>query len=415
MNQALSLANSLKALAFSILAICGLQQTVLAEDPIFIFAITGGTPPQELQISGSNITDLITEVTKRQGEFSSFTGEDFTANLSYLGVRNAILFDFSADGKTATVSIPSANYSGTFSAADANKLSDNLEDFMKTEGSQQIAALRQFVNTVSPVGVTDGNPISTTALLSHSWIDALSDHTESRSLSNKDKFHKNLVQFDISQTTYNAASFNGSLSEADLRISRQLNESLGIVMILPFNYQLIEESQVFGAGAGLAIPLTLMGKNSDSHFRWKLSPLAGGMFRISEDLASGGGVLSYGLNSIANWKLTDQLSISAITQYNLYQGVPYDIEGYELDHTVDQSLITLGTELSYSSKFKLKSTCHLLGMHYLKDAAIADWVDVGAKLEYPLSNHFRIQASYSRIQGGDFEANRISLNAVIRF
>lgn len=385
-----------------------------AADPIFIFAVNGGAPPQEIRIGGSGITELITEVTERKGEFIAFAGQSFNANLTYLGVKNAILFDFSADGKSATVRIPAANFQRTFTAADADRLSDDLEGFLRTEGSGEISQLRRYVNSVSPAGVTDGNPLSTTAQISSNWVEALDldfdrhDHSAS-------KHTKNHIRLDFSQTSYQAADFSGSLTAGRFRLSRDINERVEIVAVLPFNYQLIENSELIGVGAGLSIPVTLIGEKFDAPLRWKLSPLLGGMFRISEDLASGGGVLAYGLNSTLAYQVNERLAIAGIAQYNHYDGIPIDIEGYELDHVVNQGLLMLGTQISYQYAKQIRFGTHLHGMHYLEDAAVQEWINLGASVQYQFNSHTSLRGSYERTEGDDFDSNRFALNLAFDF
>lgn len=380
-----------------------------AEDPIAIFAARGGTPPSELKVSGNSITDLVTKVTRRSEEFVAFAGQDFSATLTYLGVENSVLFDFSGDGKSATVQIPSANFTKVFKAKDAHELSDQLGDFLKSDGSTQLAQLRKHVNTESPAGVTDGNPLSTTAQLGAMWLPAFSD-----SFTDHLEPGKNSINLSYAQTPYQAGDFSGVLHSGSLSIYRKVNETIEIIALLPYNYQLIEDAEVLGLGGGLALPTTLY-TDETRKFRLKLTPFCAGFFRISEKLASGGGVLSYGLNATTEYKISPALALRALTQFNFYEGVPLEIEGYELDQDIEQHLTTFGGELDYRLSDKWLIRGHFHQMHYLKLAAVSDWGAVGTQLRYKINQSLKISALYEHVTGNDFEANRYTCNLTLRF
>ena len=87
-------------------------------------------------------------------------------------------------------------------------MSDQLVDFLESTGSAELAKLRKFVNTVSPVGISDGNPYSTTALTARSWVDAF---TEARNLSTTET-DKTRLSIDYGQSTYTAGLFAGTLT-----------------------------------------------------------------------------------------------------------------------------------------------------------------------------------------------------------
>lgn len=396
----------LSVISFCLYALCAKQ--LPANEPIAIFAASGGMPPIELTVSSQNITSLVEQVTERQNEFIAFAGLDFAASFTYLGVPNTILFDFSANGLSAVVTIPSANFQRTFTALDPEELSELLQDFLKSEGTDELSKLRKFVNTVSPSGISDGNPFSTTALLSANWGETFS--TWQSTAEQRGQF-----QLSYAQASYEAGDFTGSLQRGALNTGYQISDSLGLLMTLPFNYQLIENSELFGVGAGFALPYTLVKADQERPYSWIIAPYFGGMFRISEDLASGGAVFDYGLHTRFSYHFSQVLIITTLVQYEDFLGLPLTIEEYELDSDIEQQLLTLGLELDYRLIESLRLKAHIHSMHYQQAAAVDNWLQSGLKLNYTPFKNQQIGIGYQRIEASNFNADNFTANFLIRF
>ena len=76
-----------------------------------------------------------------------------------------MLFTRNAAGTSATLTIPSTGFSRTFSAANEDELEDEIRDFFEQEGADAYADFLAEINKQTSLGVNDGNPLATTALL----------------------------------------------------------------------------------------------------------------------------------------------------------------------------------------------------------------------------------------------------------
>lgn len=117
-----------------------------------------------LSVGASSLPDLVEDLLDRRGQFAIFDGEAFAATLRFAGVDDAIQFTLNADGTRATVQFIGRDEPPlVFDAADGRDVEDQVVDFLKKDGSATVADFLKAINRRSLVGVTDGNPQSTTA------------------------------------------------------------------------------------------------------------------------------------------------------------------------------------------------------------------------------------------------------------
>jgi hypothetical protein len=119
--------------------------------------------------SGNNFIDLIDDALAQVGAFSDLADlPNYSVEIEYLGIRNAIVVDASSSGNVVELSIPSTGFSQLFTGVDPDDVEEQVEDFLKTSGSKTVAKFLEAARGRSPLAVLDGNPRSTTALLARS-------------------------------------------------------------------------------------------------------------------------------------------------------------------------------------------------------------------------------------------------------
>src|SRR2546429_818509 len=91
---------------------------VLAADPFSVIATTTSGTPTSVSASGSRVVDLVRDVVRNESAFSSLGNRDIAANFRYAGENNAILINKNAASTSATVTIPSINFTKTFTGTD---------------------------------------------------------------------------------------------------------------------------------------------------------------------------------------------------------------------------------------------------------------------------------------------------------
>src|SRR6476469_8464371 len=108
---------------------------VLAADPFSVTATTTSGTPTSVTASGSSVVDLVRDVVRNESAFSSLGNRDIAANFRYAGENNAIQISKNAASTSAPVTIPSINFTKTFTGADEHDLEKQIEDFAKKNGA----------------------------------------------------------------------------------------------------------------------------------------------------------------------------------------------------------------------------------------------------------------------------------------
>src|SRR5688572_6235025 len=129
------------------------------------FTLTATGRGHTASAGGDNIVDLGENLIDSNEEFATLEDDDLSASLRYGGLSDAVLFTRNAAGTSATLTIPSTGFTRTFTAANEDELEDQIVDFFEQEGADAYADFLAEINRQTSLGVNDGNPLATTALL----------------------------------------------------------------------------------------------------------------------------------------------------------------------------------------------------------------------------------------------------------
>lgn len=228
-----------------------LASALRAAEPIRIAIESTAGVPQSFLVGGNNVESVIAQVVERQGELAALAGQPFTANVNYLGVPNSAILSISADGRSATLTIPSANYTQDFSASNPDQLNKDIQKFLKKDGSSQLAEMRRQVNKESPVGITDGNPNSTTAMFAENFFDALGLNPGRQFGDEAESARQTRMSWVSVGGAFNADEFHGWRVSSRLQVDHRVNRRVSLVAFMPVNYVSLEGSQVYGVGGAL--------------------------------------------------------------------------------------------------------------------------------------------------------------------
>src|SRR5437867_1096383 len=153
----------------------------------------GVTP---VTVTGSSLADLVSKAIKSENGFFAFADRDRTATFKYAGVENAIQITINAGETSATLEVPITGFAKTFSGASSDELKNQVVDFLKKDGTAQLANFYREINAGSLVAVTDGNPHSSTALLADRAYDQFG-MTIGQTREEKEHFKKSSGGFSI--------------------------------------------------------------------------------------------------------------------------------------------------------------------------------------------------------------------------
>src|SRR6185437_9050615 len=96
-----------KGLLATTIAMVTLANFARGGDPFLLTAQTTSGTPQTTAVSGTSLPDLIGNLVKGDGPFTSFQNRDLSGSLRYGSLNNAVIVTKNAADTSATLTIPS--------------------------------------------------------------------------------------------------------------------------------------------------------------------------------------------------------------------------------------------------------------------------------------------------------------------
>ena len=316
-----------------------------AGDPFSLTASGGGTT---VTASGENVVDLAGNLIDTKDQFAPLANQTVSGSLRYGGLNDAVLFSRNGSGTSATLTIPSTGFSRTFNAANEDALEDQIRDFFEKDGASAYADFLSEINKRTSLGVNDGNPLATTALLAdigfyRFGLIARRPGDESIPLP---------VGFDLRVTGGVSSADAGEDDDDDLSgyylsagfgASWRFGDRVALSLGNTFRYRNVEGASIYQYGSTIALPIALI-PGHEGGISWRIAPAFVAGFGGSWDLAAGG-VLIGG-------QITNSLSIHAggwtITmgnQIGFYDGVPLEFSDFRFETDISQTIVKNGVQL----------------------------------------------------------------------
>lgn len=358
-------------------AVVGAPQTARAD--LFEVGVVGTN--DTLNVSGSSLLDLAEAVAGQEDQFGIFEGQAFTARFTYAGLEDAIVLTSNDDNSEITLQIPSTGFSRTFSEADGD-IEDQIEDFLKADGSQVVADFIQVVNEQTLVGVTDGNPSAFTATTSNELFRLFGDF--------RNPFGQHVQGGDGLRLYVSGAAIDtdigtGHMIEGALTTSFRFTNRVALVLDGYGTYRNIEDSESITVAGIVGLPIRLSPElNDDQPLFWQITPNLHAGGGGSVDQLAGGVILGGGVTNLVGLKLGD-FFISSGQQLAAYGGEPIEIDDYEFETDVGQTIFKGSLAVTYGG---IGQSAYLQGgivyTDFLDDAAVDNYVTpfagVGLKL-----------------------------------
>lgn len=429
------------ARALIVLAVAALPGVALAQsDELFVFDLAEtGNPGNTLIVGGSTLPDLAEDLADTQGDFASFDGVAFDAMLTYAGVNGAIDISYDPTGGSgggAVITINNiAGYSGppiVLDEADGD-LGDQLQDFFLKDNPDIIKDFLAAIAEQSPVSITDGNPLASTARSARYRFDRFGLFADASPASNQINrmYHDPnetgtvddgvprmergsvavdhggfLSRIDFLGQVVDAGDFSGSNFEVTLSTETRFNERFGLVFGVPIGYHSIEGADVFNLGLHLDAPINIVLVDPDAKqgFSWTVTPGISGEAVVSYDFAAGGTLYSFGATNAFRYDY-DRWTFIAAQQYTIHESAELDVDEYKIDPGIDQQILKLGGKVLYRFNEGAGIYGGATWTDFLEDAAVDSYVSPIAGFAWQLHNGANLTIGYEGDFGDDYEAH----------
>jgi hypothetical protein len=361
-------------------------------EPFELTATGGGST---VTGAGSNVIDLVEDLIDSQGQFEALADENLAGTLRYGELDNAVLFTRNAAGTSATLTIPSTGFTKTFTAASEDELEDQVRDFFEDEGADAYADFLAQINRQTSFGVSDGNPLATTALLADLGYERFGLRTR--------------IPGDapIRLPGGGDARLSGGASETDaadgwygglaLGANWLLGDRVGLTWANNFRYRDIEGASVYQVGTTLGVPIAVIAANSDSGLSWHVTPAFVAGFGGSWDLAAGG--------FLAGGQITSSVAlrgrgwtIALANQAGFYEGVPIEISDFRFETDTSQQILKNGLQLIRDLGGGAYLDVAATYTNLLDDAFVEDYLSADAGIALRLGESSSLRLGYH----GDF-------------
>ncbi len=380
---------------------------------------TDGSGIPDLLVGGSSLPDLINNLVNAQGAFASFSGAAFSADISFAGIANAINVTVDPSTQTATITftiLGAAAQTFTFTGGD---LLAQLEQFIQDNIAEQITAFINTINTLSLIAVTDGAPLSTTALSATYVFERFGLHSDltawERRQFDSEPFKEGLRgRLD---TFYNRISTDvGDGNSIALVPSLEwvVSPEVSIALLFPINYTVIEGADILNIQGSLAVPVRVISPSDDSPLGLTLTPFGTLAGSGSVDLVSGGLIGGGGLLGTVSLDFT-QVRVSFSSQLSIHEGITMRYENFKFDPGVSQQIWKNGlkTTLNVGENFYLYGT--VTYTQFLQNAAVDTYWTPGAGFGFRSPNGSSLTLGYSGDFGGGYRSDQARFTVQLPF
>jgi hypothetical protein len=410
-------------------ALFALAGSLIAADPfsIHVQEITPAGDGLTGVVSGSNFLDVMEEAIEANTVLAAFDQLSYNADLTYLGVEEAIsfiLFDGMGTGAEATLFIPSIDFQRDFGGPGytRDQLSDEIDDFFETEGSSVVGEFLAAMAKQSVVMPTDGNPNAATNQRADDRIqqDGFTDVAElfvEDAAADSGGGRRNFSGFGLGFNSgrFEAGDLEGTKTIVSIPFRIALSDRVALSGAVPFEYLTVEDASIYGVGLTLGLPIKLMAMDAEKRLNWRVTPAVGVSARGSVDLASGGAMFEYGVTNTLDYRINKRVIICMVNQVTGYQSFSVEYDEYEFDPNIKQLILKNGLRGVYRFTNRLIGDVFFLDTRFTEDAAVDQFFTLGGSLGYKLTRKASLRVGFNYDTGDDFKAWSVGLSSAWKF
>jgi hypothetical protein len=395
-----------------------LQSTARADLFEFLVQTTSGTP-QTKTVGGSNLIDLGNDLIKAQNQFAAFENRDITATLKYAGVPDAIRTTVNASGTRAVLDIPSTGLHKVFTGANRDDLQNQVEDFIKKNGSDEWAKFLSSIDGQSLVSVTDGNPQAATAMMANDPFYRFGMHarwTEELRDGNLRSTPDSPFTFEAFGGRVLTSAGDGWYAEGSIGTAIPIGDRLALSFSLPFMYRTIEDADAYNIGGTIGLPILLVAPllAADSSFAWQITPFGASAGSASPDFVAGGWIAGGGVTNVFALRLNDT-TISLATEFAVFGGQPVSYEDFRFEPDVDSQILKNGIRVTHWFSRGLGLYAGTAYTNFLKTAAVDSYFTPEAGIDLRLGERGVLQLGFLGDFAPDGNYRTYGANVALRF
>lgn len=394
---------------FFVGAVSVLATVARAGDPFVVNAQTTSGTPQSVTASGSSLPDLVSNLIKSEGSFSSLSNQNVSAGLRYGNVNNAILVTRNAAGTSASVSIPSINFTKQFTAANQHDLNKQIEDYARKNGATTYGKFIRSIDQQSDLGIVDGNPLAATALMAGQAYKQFGLLPEpfmpgERRPDPLDQVATPRLAFDLGGGSTHSATGNGYFADGAFSFGLRFGDRVGLTLATPFMYREIQGANAFEIGEEVSLPILIVPSQGNRTLSWLVTPTAAGGVAGSLDLAAGGTFVGGGVTSSLSYQL-DGFIFTLANHASYFHGVPVSAGRYKLDTALDQEVLKNGVKVTRYFGNALFVDAGVTYTNFLEKAAVKEYWTPTAGVGVRFNERAGLRVGYAGDFGHGFTVN----------
>jgi hypothetical protein len=390
----------------SLVVIASLSIRAYAAD-LFGIDVVGAT--NTVKSSNSSVVNMITDLSNNAAQFTPFANQAYTATVNYAGIPAAMKVTQSFDGagnRIVNVSVPSVGVNQTFSSANGS-ITTQIRDYLKKDGLAELGAFQKQVDQTSVAGVVDGNPMSTTALLTEAGYNMFALHAHpgggSGGLISQGGHGETWIEGEGG--AIDAGGNSGTYAQLTFGMEHHFNDVIGLGIAAPFRWVNLSGSEYYMGGLIVGLPIGLIRAKDQNGFSWQVTPAGHAGAVGSVDLASGGVVYGGQVDSSMNYTIHGW-TFTLANNASYYHGANFEVAGYHFDTDADQWLFANGLQLTKSwDHFFIDASG--TWNNYLHSAYVDGWVtpQLGLGFKFGEENTSGIRVSYVGNFGEHYNTN----------
>lgn len=379
-----------------------------------VTVVTDSSGVASITATGNNFQNFTDNITEAGGAFQALTGHPYNANVNFLGVPGAMLYSTNSTGTSVTVTLPPINYTQTFTGASRSAVNSEIDNFYEQNGAGIFASFLKAIAQSSPIAITDGNPLSATALAADGVFfstamtpaDQLADEADGT----KPEFSGLAIGFDGGRFT--AGGFSGD--DYDLSFTA-LNVGLGdrvrLQMPFDFNYLTVDGAQVAGAGLNFVLPIRVAMMDQNNPVSWTVTPVAGISGRGSIDLAGGAALWDAGLVSTVDYKVNSKLVLCLMDQYTDNKSFTVSYGSYSFNPQVDQGIMKNGVRAVTPLTRRLILDLFAIETNFMNAALVKNFTTLGGSLSLRATKSYNLSLAGNYDTGTSFSSWSVGLQS----